>query len=86
MTRAMTKREKEEREMAYAANEARIAAQRALFVALPASPEKDALKAAMLDRAWCLIDSGKGEEADAILEFLPEADAVALIDEYFREE
>lgn len=79
-----TAHERREREARWEANEARIAGQRALFVALPASDATEALKAAMMDRAWMLIDSGCCEEADAILEFLPEPDIVRLLDEYFE--
>lgn len=39
----------------------------------------------MLARAWQLLDTGDGTQADAILEFLPEETVEALFDEYFDE-
>lgn len=65
---------------AVAAMEARIAAQRALWAAVPASPEKAALQAAMLARITDLMDQGEGEAADAIAEFLPADEATAVLD------
>ncbi|HEY5411322.1 MAG TPA: hypothetical protein VIJ94_11415 [Caulobacteraceae bacterium] len=40
----------------------------------------------MLGRAWELLDAGDAEAADALLEFVPEEQATALLDEFFEEE
>lgn len=48
-------------------------------------PIKDALVRRLLDRAWELLDAGECEAADALLEFVPEPDATALLDEFFPE-
>jgi hypothetical protein len=40
----------------------------------------------MLDRAWLLLDSGEAEACDALLEFVPEDRAEALLREYFKED
>jgi hypothetical protein len=40
----------------------------------------------MLDRAWALLDAGECEAADALLEFLPKAQAEALLNEFFKED
>jgi transcriptional regulator with XRE-family HTH domain len=66
---AAPRRRREERRQ----EDARIARQRALWAALPASPEKAALEAAMLDRCLDLMHWGNGEETDALAEWLPEA-------------
>lgn len=70
--------------------QARINVQRALFAALPefgpASVAADALKKAMIDRAWQLLDMGQHEACDALLEFVPQEDGQAMLDEYFKEE
>lgn len=58
----------------------------ALAAVLPDCPEVRAFRAAMLDRAWQHLNDGSGEECDAVLEFVPEADARALLDEYFYED
>ena len=34
-------------------------------------------------RAWALLEAGEAEAADAILEFVPEKAATALLDEFF---
>lgn len=68
----------------------RIATQRAAFAELPAyGPEGasvDQLKQIMIDRAWKLLDIGQCDACDALLEFVPEADATKMLDEYFKEE
>ena len=85
-----TPRGRKERDAAFAEwaaqQKSRVAGQRELWRVSGFGPEKAALKQAMLDRAWELLDAGEVEAADAILEFLPEADAVKLLDEFFREE
>lgn len=69
--------------MKWAAEEAvRVAVQRAAFQALM-GPSRAHLQQLMLDRAWFLLDSGECEAADALLEFVPEAAASALLDEFF---
>ncbi len=68
----------------------RIALQRALWAALPdlgpGAAAVEALKKAMINRAWQLLDTGFGEACDALLEFLPEAEADAMLKEYFERE
>jgi len=66
----------------------RIAKMRALWAAIPTSPEKAACEQAMLDRAWTLLDTGMEGAAgcDALLEFMPEARADELLNEYFKED
>jgi hypothetical protein len=67
----------------------RVTAQRALWEPFPEfGPEgaaADALKAAILDRARQLLDMGQCEACDALLEFVPEADASKMLNEYFAE-
>ncbi len=66
----------------------RIVVQRELFAALPSfgpgGCAADDLKKAMIDRAWALLDCGQCEACDALLEFLPEGDARAMLDDYFK--
>jgi hypothetical protein len=61
----------------------RIARQRELWRLAGFGPAKAALKQAMLERVWTLLDHANPEAADALLEFLPEADAEAILTEYF---
>jgi hypothetical protein len=61
---------------------ARIARQRAAF-AENLGPARAELQRLMLDRAWELLDAGEAEAADALLEFVPEAEADALLEEFF---
>jgi hypothetical protein len=42
------------------------------------------LRIAMLERAWWLLDEGKSDEANAILEFLPVGDVNRLREEFFK--
>jgi hypothetical protein len=67
----------------------RVTAQRALWAALPefgpGGEAADALKAAIIARAWRLLDSGQCEACEALLEFVPEADARQMLNEYFGE-
>jgi len=79
----ISKAELAERERRFAAERARIAKQRALWDALPKVTAVYDLEIAMLDRAWILLDSAKCEEADAILEFLPEHSVTKLLGEFF---
>lgn len=70
---------------AWAAAEAdRMRLQRAAFAA-NLGPARAELQRLMLDRAWALLDMGECEAADALLEFVPEKLATALLDEYFDE-
>lgn len=64
----------------------RIEAQRTFFAMLPDSRAVDAFKRALLDRAWYLLDIGQCEACDALLEFVPSADADRMLDEYFKDE
>lgn len=72
------------------ADRKRIAAQRAIFASLPefgpSGIAVDALKTAIIDRAWRLLDRGDCDACDALLEFVPEDDATKMLDEYFKEE
>lgn len=63
----------------------RIGVQRALFSALDPCPAKDRLLKTMEDRIIWLLDNCRHEEADALLEFVPEDAAAALLDEYFAD-
>lgn len=67
-------------------NEWRIARQRLLLRLLGPETAKEALIAALLDRAWRLLDCGETEAADALLEFVPEQLASELLDEFFFED
>lgn len=87
---APSKREKDERQDAafakwIAEETARIQRQRR-FLTRGQGPGIAKLIAAMLDRAWELLDAGRAEAADALLEFVPEAQATALINEFFPED
>ena len=69
----------------WAAEEAnRVRLQRAAFAA-NLGPARAELQRIMLDRAWALLEMGECEAADALLEFVPEKLATALLDEYFDE-
>lgn len=63
-------------------DDARIAQNRAIISTIP---ESDILKQALLDRARQLLDAGNSEACDALLEFVPEDDAMKLLDEYLDE-
>lgn len=60
----------------------RVAQQREAFRG-NLGPARAELQRLMLDRAWALLDAGEAEAADALLEFVPEAAALALLDEFF---
>lgn len=69
----------------WAAEEAaRVARQRAVF-RNNMGPARVELQQAMLDRAWDLLCLDECEAADALLEFVPEDAATALLDEFFPE-
>ena len=69
----------------WAAEEAnRVRLQRAAFAA-NLGPARAELQRIMLDRAWALLEMGECEAADALLEFVPETLAAALLDECFAE-
>ena len=59
--------------------EKRISRQRNLFTMLPDTRTTDALKEAMLQRAYDLLWDGDALGCDAILEFMPGRDAEALL-------
>lgn len=61
------------------ADEKRISRQRNLFTMLPDTSANDALKEAMLQRAYDLLWDGDALGCDAILEFIPSRDADALL-------
>jgi hypothetical protein len=88
--KARADEEKRAREEAYAKERARINVQRALWAALPefgpGGVAAETLKKAIVDRAWKLLDEGQCEACDALLEFVPEADAEAMLSEYFKED
>lgn len=65
-----------------AENDERIRRQR-IYLTTVRGPLRDAMVKRMLDRAWELLDCGRAEEADAILEFVPEAEAIALVEAFF---
>lgn len=75
----------EEWERKCAEESARIARQREVFARLPHCRERQALMAAMLDRAFALLDGGQCEACDALLEFVPEEKSDALLSEYFND-
>ena len=64
---------------------ARIERQRAAFRG-NLGPARAELEQLMLDRAWELLDANECEAADALLEFVPQEAAAALLDEYFGED
>jgi hypothetical protein len=78
------------RTLSLAKERQRIAVQRAMWAALPelgpGFVAAETLKKAMLDRAWELLDRGEYEACDALLEFIPEKDAKAMLNEYFKDE
>lgn len=45
--------------------------------------DAEALRLAMLERAWWLLDGGEPEAADALLEFVPAEHADRLLSEFF---
>jgi hypothetical protein len=61
---------------------ARVARQEALWAALPDSPAKAALQEAMLERCLDLMHVGRGEECDAIAEWLPPAEVRRMFDRW----
>ncbi len=68
----------------------RVKGQRALWTALPefgpGNVAAEALKKAMVDRAWTLLNIGQCEACDALLEFIPEVDAEAMLKKYFPDD
>lgn len=68
-----------------AEQDARIARQRAIL-ARPTRGVVNRIIKGILDRAWALLDAGDAEAADALLEFVPEAQAKALLDEFFGDD
>lgn len=85
----LTAKEKREDEARFkewcAEQEARCARQRSAWNAVYPNGAKDRFRDAMLQRAWELLEAGEAEAADALLEFLPEADGRKLLDEFFEE-
>lgn len=62
----------------------RIARQRAAMKG-NMGPAPAELQRLMLERAWDLLEAGECEAADALLEFVPEDKADALLNEFFPE-
>lgn len=58
----------------------RVERQRTLFVMLPDTSATDRLKKAIKQRVYDLMWDGSCAGADALLEFLPEADATEILD------
>lgn len=64
----------------------RIEAQRTRFAMIPDSTAKDRFKDTVINRAWELLDIGACDACDALLEFVPSADAEKMLSEYFAED
>lgn len=84
-TAAERKRKREAYEQWAAAERERARRQRTYLTSLKGSL-RDALIVKMLERAWELLDANEAEACDALLEFVPEEMADAMLDEYFRDE
>ncbi len=69
---------------AWDAENRRIEIQRRLFAAMDPCPAKDRLLVVMRERVIWLLDNCRTEEADAVLEFMPEPEATAILDEWFE--
>lgn len=79
-------RERAEREAAWEAERARVRALGDLFSAVPEGPQKGALLGAMTDRVIELFNECRDEQADILIEFLPNDIAQRLLDWYFDED
>lgn len=75
-----------ERIAAWQAEEDRVRKSGELFEDLPEGPAKSALMMGITDRIITLYNEARFEEGDAILEFLPNAYARALLDWYFEDD
>lgn len=82
---AKQKRERADAFKAWCAAEAERVRRQRTYLSAIQGPLRDAMVRRMLDRAWELLDCGEAEAADALLEFVPEADAEALLREFFPE-
>ena len=82
----MSKREREAREAEMRAYNERIARLEAIYAALPACPEVEEFKKIVWARITELYDEFKFAEGDVLLEFLPQTEAKALLDEYFGDD
>ncbi len=85
--RTVSKRQAEEearRRAELAANEKRVSQQRALFDALDGCAAKDRLLHMMRQRVFDLLNECRVDEADAILEFMPEQEADAILSDFFE--
>lgn len=80
------RREKEKCEAAWRAEEERVRRLGDLFDSLPACWQKDALKEKMSDQIIEYYNHCKWSEGDAILQFLPNDYAHALLDWYFDDD
>lgn len=86
MAKYVKKREAEERARKadeWAAENLRVSKQRGLFAALDPCPAKDRLIKMMNERVIHLFDQCMYEQADFILEFMPEDEVTTILDEYF---
>ncbi len=68
-----------------AEDEQRIARQRTLFTMLPDYEATRRLKATMMQRVYDLMWDGDTSGADALLEFLPSADAGHILDAWEKD-
>lgn len=80
------KRAKAEAYKAWADGERERARRQRTYLTALSGTVRDALVRSMLNRAWELLDSNEAEACDALLEFVPAADADALLEEYFKED
>ena len=63
---------------------ARVARNETLLDAIPPSPEREAFRAALLERvAIYIFEEAEPEKGDALLEFVSERNACSLLDELF---
>lgn len=75
--RALVERELTERR--HCRHQAKIARQRAVWADIPEGPARDRLIELMSNVAWELLNSARADEADLVLEIMPEADATKLL-------
>jgi hypothetical protein len=88
LERALSKAEQERiaRDAKWEAERLRVKALEDAFGAVPDGPEKAALLSVMTDRVVELYNNVRMTEGDAILEFMPNDYAQALLDWYFNED
>lgn len=85
-----TRRQRQEHDAAFqewvAQEIARVKRQRGLLAQVKPQAKRAKLVRAMLDRAWDLLDAGDAEAADALLEFVPEPLAEAMLATFFEDD